>query len=278
MSILEAIRASFTDPMIIWGKFAATLPNLIAALFLLIVGHFLAKLLGQITARLLKKLNLDKLSESTGLGNVSEKTGFDATPSTILGKIVYWLVFLTFLISAADTLGLERVSSTIDNFVLYLPKVVGAFLVGIIGLFVAGLIRTAVETSLSSMNLGYEKVIGGIIYTIIVIVVVSLAIGQLEIETALLNQVVTIFLFAGAGAVALAMGLGTRDVAGSVVAGVYVREMFQPGHLIKIDDLEGVVIEVGSTSLLLETGEQKQVTIPNRQILDARVEILNSEN
>lgn len=275
MSILEALRSSLTDPMIIWGKIAGIIPNLFAAILLLIAGHFLGKLFAKITSKLLAKLGLDKISETAGISDATKNVGFDATPSLILGKIVYWLFFLTFLISAADTLGLERVSSTIDNFVLYLPKVVGAFLVAIIGLFIAGFVRTAIETALSSMNLGYEKVIGNVIYGVIVIVVISLSVGQLEIETDLLNEVVVIFLFSGAAAIALSLGLGTRDVAGSVVAGVYVRELYQTGDTIRVGNVEGAVVEVGSTSVLIENTEGKYTSIPNRKMLEEQVEILS---
>lgn len=274
MGILDALKSSLTDPVIIWGKVAGVLPNLFAAILLLVAGHFLGKLFASLTEKLLNKLGLDKLSETAGINDATKNVGFDATPSRILGKIIYWLLLLTFLISAADTLGLERVSSTVDNFVLYLPKVVGAFLVAIIGLFVAGFVRTAIETALSSMNLGYERIIGNVIYGVIVIVVISLSISQLEIETDLLDKVVVIFLFSGAAAVALSLGLGTRDVAGSVVAGVYVRELYQIGDIIRVDNVEGAVIEVGSTSVLIENTEGKCTAIPNRKMLDEQVEIL----
>ncbi len=275
MGIIEAIQQAFTDPMIIWGKFAGILPNIFAALLLLIGGHFLGKVVAKIVAGLLKKIGLDKLSETAGIDDAVKRTGLDATPSALMGKIIYWLIYLTFILSAADILGLDRVSATIDSFVLYLPKVVGALLVIVIGLFVAGLVRSSIETTLETMNLGYEKVIGGIIYGVIVIIVISLAIGQLDIETALLNQVVIIFLFAGAAAIALALGLGTRDVAGSVVAGVYARELYQPGHIIKVGDIQGTVIEVGSTSLLLVMSDGKKVAIPNRRMIEEQVEILS---
>ncbi|MGH1487679.1 MAG: mechanosensitive ion channel family protein [Cellvibrionaceae bacterium] len=275
MGVLDALRQSFADPMIIWGKVAGILPNLFAAILLLIVGHFLGKLLASIVAKLLAKVGLDKLSEKAGLGDSVAGAGFNMTPSNILGKIIYWLIFLTFIISAADTMGLDRVSSTIDNFVLYLPKVIGAFVVVIVGLFVAGLVRTGIETALGGMNLGYEKAVGSIIYAIIVIIVISLGINQLEIETDLLNQVVVIFLMAGAGAVALALGLGTRDVAGNVVAGVYARELYEPDDVLKIGDVTGTVISVTSTSVVLQTEDGKKITIPNRRLLEEQVEILS---
>lgn len=274
MGIIEVVKQSLSDPMIIWGKVSGILANVSIAILLLIVGHFLGKLLANIVSKLLAKVGLDKLSEKAGL-NDGMMGSFAMQPSVILGKIIYWLIFLMFIISAADKLGLETVSATINSFVLYLPKVIGAFLVVLIGLFVAGLVRTGIETALAGMNLGYEKAVGGIIYAVIVIIVISLGVNQLEIETDLFNQVVVIFLMAGAGAVALALGLGTRDVAGNVVAGVYARELYEPDNVIKLGDTVGTVVAVTSTSLVLEKEDGTKVTIPNRRLLDEQVEILS---
>ena len=274
MSILDALKQSFADPFVIWGKVAGVFPNLIAAIAMLLIGHFLGKGLSSLIAKLMQRVGLDKLGEKAGLDSL-QGSNLNLTPSAILAKIIYWLIFLTFIISAADTLGLERVSSTIDNFVLYLPKVIGAFIVVIIGLFVAGLVRTGIETALGGMNLGYEKAVGSIIYAIIVIIVISLGINQLEIETDLLNQVVVIFLTAGAGAVALSLGLGTRDVAGNVVAGAYLREICDSGDKIKVGDLTGTVEAITSTSLILIQDDGKKVTVPNRLLLEEKVEILS---
>lgn len=273
MEFFDALRQSFLDPMLFWGKFASFLPSLLAAIVLLVIGHFLGKLLAYVISRLLAKVGLDRISEKAGLGSAVGGSGIVASPSLIFGKIIYWLIFLTFIISAADTLGLDRVSSTIDDFVLYLPKVIGAMLVAIVGLFVATLVRTALEAALASINLGYERAVGGLVYGIIVVVVLSLAVGQLEIETQLLNQVISILLLAAAAAVALALGLGTRDVAGNIVAGVYARELYQPGATIRFGDVSGTVIEVGSTNVVIRIGPDKTLTVPNRYLLEKQVEV-----
>ena len=274
MEVLDALRQSFMDPGMFWGRFTAFLPNLIAATLLLILGHVLGRVIAAVVTRVLKRMRIDSLSAGSGLGDAVSGAGFTATPSQIIGKIFYWLIFLTFIISAADTLGLERVSETIDDFVLYLPRVIGAVLVVIVGLFAAGLVRAGVEAALGSMNVGYEKAVGGVIHGVIVLVVISLAIGQLDIETALLNQVVAIILLAGAAAVALALGLGTRDVAGNIVAGVYARELFVPGDQIRFGDIVGVVVEVSATSVVLEGPDNKRITVPNRKLLDQEVEVI----
>lgn len=273
MSFFDSIRAVLPNPVEFWESVAGAAPNVIAALALLFVGHYAARLIAFAATRLLQKIGLDKLGDKAGLGDMAERGGFNMSASIVFGKILYWLIFLTFLISAADALGLARVSETINGFVAWLPKLIGGLLVLVIGLFAAQVVRSVVEAALGSINLGYEKAVGALVYGIIVIVVMSLAIGQLEVETALLNQVISILLMAGAAAVALAMGLGTRDVAGNIVAGVYARDLYAPGRKITVGEVSGTIIEVGSTSILVDTGDGRQISVPNRRLLDETVEL-----
>ena len=257
--------------MSLWTKVAEFLPNIAAAVALLVIGYFVAKLVAMIISKLLAKIGLDKLTERAGLAGAVEVTGIQTSASVIFGKIVYWLIFLTFMISAADALSLPRVSSTIDDFVLYLPKLIGALLVVIIGLFAAHLVRTAIESAAQGMQLEYGKPLGTVAYALIVIVVISLAINQLEIETALLNQVVSIMLFAIAAAVALSLGLGTRSIATNIIAGLYARDLFPPGDTIRVGDITGRVIEVSTTNTLLELEDGTTYSLPNSELVDSQV-------
>ena len=273
MDFINTLRESFFDPLIVWEKFATVLPNILAAIAMLVAGHFIGKFMAYIISNVLEKVGLNRLVEAAGLGDAVSSSGMNATPTFILGKIIYWLIFLMFIISAADSLGLQRVSDMVGEFVAYLPKVVGALLVLIVGLAIAHVLRTAIEAALGGINLGYEKVIGNLVYAIAVIVIVSLAVNQLEVETALLNQVISIMLFAAAAAVALALGLGTRDVAGNIVAGVYARDLFQPGSQIKFGNISGTLVEVGSTSMVIQIAPDATVTVPNSTVLDSQVQI-----
>ncbi len=273
-STLNTLKSSF-DYSAIWNTLLEFLPSLVSAILLLLGGYFIAKVIAKIISKLLVKIGFDKLSEKAGLGTTVGNSGISTTPSLIFGKIIFWLIFLIFIVAASDALGLERVSEMINNFALYVPKLIGALLVAMLGLFAASLVRTGIETALGSINLGYEKAIGNVVYAVIVVVVISLAIGQLEIETDLLNKVVVIVLFAGAASLALALGLGTRDIAGNVVAGVYVREMCAEGDKVKIGDIVGRVIEVSSTSLIIQVDESRRVAIPNSRLIDKELEILS---
>ena len=270
--MIDEVQETVIRPMLgLWAKVVAFVPNIVAALLLLLVGYFVARLVSLGISKLLEKLGLDRLAERAGITTAVQSTGIETSASVIFGKIVYWLIFLTFLISAADTLGLPRVSSTIDDFVLYLPKLIGALLVVIIGLFVAHLVRSAVEAAVQSMGLDYGRPLGTLLYILMVVVIASLAINQLEIETALLNQVVSIMLFAIAAAVALSLGLGTRSIAGNIVAGLYARELFPPGDTIVVGDITGRVVEVSTTNTLIELEDGTTWSLPNSELIDRQV-------
>ena len=270
--MIDEMQESVWEPMVgLWTKVLEFLPNIAAALLLLVFGYLVAKMFGLVITKVLAKLGLDKLTERSGVASAVQSTGIDTSASSIIGKIVYWLIFLLFMIAAADSLGLPRVSDTINGFVQYLPKLVGALLVVIIGLFAAHLVRAAIETAAQGMQLDYGKALGSLIYALMVIVVISLAIGQLEIETELLNQVVSIVLFAIGAAVALSLGMGTRSTAGNIVAGLYARDLFPPGDKISVGDISGTVIEVSTTNTLIELEDGTTYSIPNSTLVESQV-------
>ncbi|MDL2425273.1 mechanosensitive ion channel family protein, partial [Pseudomonas sp. BAgro211] len=80
--------------------------------------------------------------------------------STLIGKIIYWFVLLVFLVSAAESLGLQRVSATLDMLALYLPKVFGAALVLIVGILLAQLANSLVRGAADGVGLEYANGLG----------------------------------------------------------------------------------------------------------------------
>ena len=85
------------------------------------------------------------------------------------------------------------------------------------------------------------------------------------------------FLISGAlgVAIALALGLGTRDVAGNIIAGVYARDLYEPGVTIRFGDVSGTVLQVTSTSVVVRVNKDKTITVPNSRLIDEQVEVLS---
>lgn len=252
----------------LWDQLVVLLPNLLAALLLLLVGYLLGKLLALMSRKLLQRLGVDRLSKSTGLDQAVAETGIQTTLSTMLGQIVFWLIMLTFLLSAVNALGLPRLSETINEVVLYIPKVIGAALVGLIGLFAAHAVRKTVQAAGQRARLLYAKPLSSFLYALILLVTLSLAFGQLELEVGLLNQLLLIVVSTMGVAVALSLGLGTRDISANIIAGYYARELHRPGSQIQCGSTSGELISVGTTKTLVKAKGDKTIAISNRQLLD----------
>jgi small-conductance mechanosensitive channel len=254
-----------------WGSVAAFIPRLFGALVVVLLGFAVAKLLDTLLSKLLAKLGLDRLMTGTGVNKVLARVGIHVPVSTLIGKIVYWFVLLVFLVSAAESLGLERVSATLDVFALYLPKVFGAALVLLAGVLLAQLVSSLVRGAAEGIGLEYAAGLGRIAQAMLIIVSISVAIGQLEVKTDLLNNIIAIVLISVGLAAALALGLGSREVAGQIIAGIYVRELYEAGQWVKVADIEGQIEEIGTVKTLVLTDTGDQVSVSNRVLLEQRV-------
>lgn len=255
----------------LWTKIANFIPNLFGALVVVLLGFVVAKLLDALLSKLLAKLGLDRLMGGTGLTKIIGRAGVKVPISTVIGKIVYWFVLLIFLVSAAESLGLQRVSATLDMLALYLPKVFGAALVLLVGVLLAQLVNGLVRGAAEGVGVDYAAGLGRIAQGLVIIISISVAISQLEVKTDLLNHVIVIGLITVGLAVALALGLGSREIAGQIIAGIYVRELFQVGQYVQIGEVEGQIEEIGTVKTTLLTDEGELVSFSNRVLLDQRV-------
>ncbi|MEJ5863694.1 mechanosensitive ion channel family protein [Pseudomonas farsensis] len=255
----------------LWTKVANFIPNLFGALVVVLLGFVVAKLLDTLLSKVLAKFGLDRLMSGTGLTKMLARVGIQVPISTLIGKIVYWFVLLIFLVSAAESLGLERVSATLDMLALYLPKVFGAALVMLAGVLLAQVANGLVRGAAEGVGLEYSAGLGRIVQGLVIIISISVAISQLEVKTDLLNHVIVIGLITVGLAVALAMGLGSREIAGQILAGIYVRELFQVGQHVQIGEVEGHIEEIGTVKTTLLTDEGDLVSLSNRVLLEQRV-------
>ena len=255
----------------LWTELALFTPNLVGALLILILGYFVSKLLKVIVSTFLRKVRIDAASEKVGIKDTLNKTGITITPSEIVGKIVFWIFMLTFIISAAETLGLEQVSQTIDSFVLYLPKVIGASLIAIIGLVLAHFVRDLVHSGVEGFGIEYGKPLANFAFGVMVFVIGVLVLEQLEIQTALLNSVLEITLIASGLALALSLGLGTKEVSKNIISGVYARDTFTSGLPIQFEDDAGVIEEIGTVTSRVRLKNGELVFIPNSVLIESKV-------
>jgi small-conductance mechanosensitive channel len=261
------------DPLRTLGdRAAALLPNFVAAALILAVGYAVSAVLRRLSRGLLRRMGLDEATRRIGVRASLDSAGIHASVSDLLGTLVFWLFMLTFVISAAEILGLRNVSRTIDAFVRYLPNVIGAGVIVVVGLVIAHFVRDLVRGATGGLGLDYARSLSNLAYGVLVVVIVSLAVGQLRINTVLLDRVIEILLIASGGALGLALGLGTRDIAKQLVAGVYARDLFPAGAQLSIGEDRGALEEVGAVCMRLRTADGRVLYVPNASITEQVVE------
>jgi small-conductance mechanosensitive channel len=251
---------------------AAWLPGLAAALLLLFVGWIVARLVQFLTRNILARLGLDRLSERAGLSQVFSQAGLVSSASDLLARLVYWLVLLVFLLAATESLGLVGVVEILRGFVNYLPRVLAATVILILGSLLARLVSDAVRALSVQAGLDSGPVMGQAVRYVLLIFAILLALEQLGIETNLLTIAASAIIGALAIALALAFGLGSRDLARNIMAGYHARDSFLPGQRLTFAGRTGRLVLIGTVKFILET-EAGLVSLPNITLIEEEVTV-----
>jgi len=277
MNNLDNLTQLLLDPMqVLWSKVSAMIPNILTAIAMLIIGYFLARFVAFLVRKSLQKLGVDTLAERLKLHESLRGMNITLNVSDLFGMLVFLFVMVAFALSATETLGFEKVSSSIDQLLQYLPRILGAALVLMFGLFAADFVRAGIRNAAENIGLDYAPALARVAYGLMLVVVIMLATDQLQINLMLLNELVGIILVSVGVAVALSLGLGSRDVSRQMVSGVYLRDLFESGADIEVDGQRGKVIEVGTLKTTLDIGNGKQISFANQQLIERTV-VIHSE-
>ncbi len=252
---------------ILWTKLAGYVPNIFGTLLLLAVGYFISKLTAKVSIKILQTVGIDKVSEKVGLHTALQRMGIQLKSSDLFGKVFFWLIMLIFIISASEALQLEKITDTIDAFVRYLPNILGAGLILILGLMAAHFLKDIIESVSQKAVLGYGKALAAVIHIIAVVMVSVLAIDQLQLETELINRIMEITLISVGVVLALSLGLGTKELSKNIVSGLSVREQIKPGSYLEFEGISGTVKKISSLSVIIETSEGKKAHIPHSALV-----------
>ena len=206
----SAILTSFTNAL---NLVFAFIPKLIGFLVILLVGWIVASVVSKAVTFLLRKIGFDRLSERIGLSRLEQRMGLRMDAAGVLGKVVYWFIFLIFLVPAVDALGLTTVSNILNQIIAYIPNVFVAIVVLFLGTLAATFVADIVRGATASTNMGNPNIYAAIARWAIMGFVAIIALEQLQIAPALLNELFGAIVAAAALAFGLAFGLGGRETA-----------------------------------------------------------------
>lgn len=212
---LEVVLDSFGS---LWEGFIDIIPGLLAAFIVLVIGWAIAALVGRLVERVIEVLWIEKaihkLHITEAFGNLGVKFSF----SGLLGWLVKWFLILVFFIAATDILGLSQITDFLNQVVLYIPNVVIAAVVLLLGAVIGSFTGEVVERAVRASHLHSGEFMGGVAKWAIIVFAFMAALVQLGIAADMIKTLFTGLVAMLALAGGLAFGLGGRDHAEHILA------------------------------------------------------------
>lgn len=184
------------------------LPRLIGALLVLIVGYIVAKVVSNIVGRVLGKLDLESYVAKTPAKDIVDKMG-SWTLAKIAAFAVFWLIWLAVIGMALGVLDIDAVNDGVAAVWGYLPHVVAALVILIIGVFAAGFVRDLLANVTAGTS--YGAVVTALTPVVILVLAGFMALDQLQIAEDIVETAFTLILGAIALGSAIAFGLGGKE-------------------------------------------------------------------
>ena len=239
------------------------LPAVLGAVVLLLVGWGVAWLLRYLTVHIAERTVI-RLAQTRPMDTrVQQPRSYSAAP-TIASRIVFWVVLLFFVLAASEVLELEVVSSLLTAVTAYLPRLFAGLLILFIGLWLAEVTRAVLRRTSTTIGIEQGDVLGRLGQALVLLTVFSIAAGQIGIDNTLLVVLVAILFGVILGTIALALSLGAKTTIANLLAAQSIAQMYGPGDVIRIGDIEGKILRITRTSLILETHDG-QTLIPAKR-------------
>jgi small-conductance mechanosensitive channel len=233
---------------------------------LLLVALLAAKFIERSLRYLLTKVAFDSLVGKVGIHRALQQLGIRQQLTWLLPRLVYFLVLLLLIKTAVDALGLVAISDAIGAFFAYLPNLVAALLLLVLGSAIGQVAGQTVAQSAETAGIEFAAALGQLVSGLIVFVTAMMAIGQLRIDTEIVRIVTALVLGGAALAFGLSFGLGTRTIVRNVAAGFYARKLFAIGEPLEVAGHKGVLKSITATHVVLSSDGQETV-VPNDTFL-----------
>jgi hypothetical protein len=189
------------------------IPKLVIALIIIIAGWAVAALIGQAVARVIKLAKIDNVLTTAGVDGILKKAGLNLNAGKFVGTLVKWFVIAVFLIAAFDVLGLSQVNDFLDKVIGFLPQLIVAVLILLVGIVLAESLQKVIIHSVKAAGAGTAHLLGGIARWGVLVFAFLIALDTVNITQDLSGILFTGFVGMFALAGGLAFGLGGRDAA-----------------------------------------------------------------
>lgn len=248
--------------------FAVYTPRISGALTILIAGVVLALVARRGTTRALSRLQFDQISDRIGLTAVLRQGGTQRSTSNIVGVILFYAVLVLAFVAALGPLGFGVLATRLDQILVFVPRVLAAIFVLIIGVSASGLLADLAQQVLEQVGVARTGLLATVVRVCIITIAAILAGALLNVNVALFINIIVIILGGIVATAVLAVGLGVRPLSQNVAASRYVAEGIAEGDTITIAGYSGTVERIGYAQTVIRSDDGRTYIIPHTYFME----------
>lgn len=210
----DVLSLSFKN---LWLGVSQFIPNLFAAIVIVLVGWGIGVLFGRVVSQIVKSIKIDEALRRAGVEDFLNKGGLNLNSGAFLGGLVRWFVILVFLIAALDVLKLSQVTTFLRDILNYLPQVIVAVLILVVAAVVSDVMKRIVMSSAMTTGIASAGFLATITKWAIWIFAILVALSQLGIAVGFIQTIFTGLVVALSLGLGLSFGLGGQEAASKVI-------------------------------------------------------------
>lgn len=252
--------------------FASVIPNLIGALAILIIGLIVSKIAARFVRRILVTIGADKLAEWLNEIEIVYKSNIQVVPSMLLSKVIYYFLLFIFVVAATEILNMPVISQLMGQILNYIPVLISAMAVFVIGLLISDFLKNMVKTACESLGIPAAGLISSVVFYFLFLNIAMIALSQARIDTEFIQDNLSIILAGVVLAFAIGYGFASRNIVANFLASFYNKGKVNVGDTIGIDGVRGKVIRMDNSTITLQV-ESREVLIPLSKLASEKVDI-----
>lgn len=197
----------------LWLGFLYSIPNLIGAVLVFVVGWMASSWVGWLVTKGLNLVKLNQLFAKGQWDEALERAGIKADVSGFVGQVCRWVLIITFLLASVEIMGLSQFAGFLSEVIAWLPNVVVAVLMLVVAVIVSDILEKVAIASVARAKIKSVHAVGLVVRWSVYLfaflaILMQLGVAPSLIEIFFTGIVATMVISAG-----LALGLGGKDLA-----------------------------------------------------------------
>jgi len=261
-SILQRIASQFSE----------NLPAILTILLIIIIGWLISRVVAGLIRRFINRTGLNQTFKRSDISTELDKVIPEHSLSELAAGFTFWLLWLFIIFSALTSSGLNLETTPFIIILSFLPRLFAAFLILVGGVLLAQFIGRWVQVGVAATGVEYHEALGKGTRLVLIVIAVITAIEELGIDLSPLTNALTNIITIMVGGLALAFAIGSRDVVRNILAGYYLREHFDIGNQIQIENETGILNAIGTINAEIVLPDERLI-VPNSDLTEKMVKV-----